>query len=188
MGHEKLTISIDLAVTANEVATKPYQIESPDSAKLSKVDSIVQVFDKFITFVKVLQPILERSRVIYAVKIPSLDRLEIPVMPWHLVKAPKTTMRKNILVGENTGNVIRQTNGDDVKKERAIRLKAGGQFLEGVCQVSHMAKDTHRKDLVELFVKLDIIEVALNQSEPLGTKIAFRVLHLATHVFALFMA
>jgi hypothetical protein len=128
MNHEKLPISIHLAVTAGEVGTKPYQIESPDSAKLSKVDSIVQVFDKFITFVKVLQPIREGRRVIHAVKVPALDRLEILVMPWHLVKTPITTMRKNILMGENAGDVIRQANGDDVKKESTIRLKAGGQF------------------------------------------------------------
>ena len=132
MNHEKLTIPVDLAVTAAKVSSQPYQIKSPDSAKSCKVNPVVQVFDKLITIVKVFQPMGEGGTVIDAIEIPALDRLKIPVMSWHFVEAPIAAMREDVFVGENTGNIVWRANGDDMEKESTPRLKTGGYSLEGI--------------------------------------------------------
>jgi hypothetical protein len=187
MNHQKLAIPVDLTVTAAKVGSQPCKVESPDPSKLGKVDSVVEVFDEVIAGVEVFQPIGEGVMVIDAIEIPTLDCLKILVMSWHLVEAPIATMRENVFVGKDTGNVIGQANGDDMEKESTPRLQAGGYPLEGIRQVPHMAKDADRKDLVELLVELHFVKIPLDQSKPPRAKIAFRILHFFAHLFALFM-
>jgi hypothetical protein len=78
-------------------------------------------------------------------------------MTWDGVMVPIPAMGENVFMRESRGHVIGDSHSDDMDQSPTLGLEEGGQLLQRLGQVAHMAKNTHGNYLVKFLGKLNVI-------------------------------
>ncbi len=143
MGQQVLAIAVVLTLTGGKNRTKEQEIKTPDAPKACIIHSIIKTLKLTLIGIKAMQPLREGLVVVHTIEIPALHCFQVTTMTWDGVMVPIPAMGEDVLMSEPRRHIIRDSHRDDMDQCPALGLEQGGQLLQGLGQVAHMAKNTH---------------------------------------------